>query len=65
MHHPVYLDLSGFIPYAAVYQNQEETRRHGYWIPGVAVIANITSIERDTSEGVHIFNPYVSIFDSS
>ncbi|KAK0393419.1 hypothetical protein QR680_000203 [Steinernema hermaphroditum] len=49
----------GFIPYSSVYESQDDVRKRGYWIPGVPVSARITSIEKDTTSGVHLINVFL------
>ena len=49
----------GYIPYSTIYESQDEVRKHGYWIPGVPVEASIVKVQRDTSSGYHILNPFM------
>uniref|UniRef100_A0A1I7ZS77 Phospholipase n=1 Tax=Steinernema glaseri TaxID=37863 RepID=A0A1I7ZS77_9BILA len=49
----------GFIPYSSIYESQDDVRKRGYWIPGVPVSARITSIEKDTTSGVHLINVFL------
>lgn len=49
----------GYIPYSTIYESKDEVRKNGYWIPGIAVEATIVKVQRDTSTGYHILNPFI------
>ncbi|KAF7634235.1 Phospholipase [Meloidogyne graminicola] len=49
----------GYIPYSTIYERQSEVRKNGYWIPGLPVEATIINVQRDTSTGYHILNPFI------
>jgi hypothetical protein len=57
----------GYIPYSTIYESQDEVRKNGYWIPGIPVEATIIKVQRDTSSGYHILNPFmlVKVWDLS
>lgn len=47
------------IPYIAVYDPPEIYERRGCFIPAEPIKATIVSVERDPSETLHLFNPYL------
>uniref|UniRef100_A0A915N8N7 Phospholipase n=1 Tax=Meloidogyne javanica TaxID=6303 RepID=A0A915N8N7_MELJA len=49
----------GYIPYSTIYESQIEVRKNGYWIPCLPVEATIIKVQRDTSTGYHILNPFI------
>jgi len=49
----------GYIPYSTIYESQIEVRKNGYWIPCLPVEATIIKVQRDTSTGYHILNPFM------
>lgn len=51
----------GYIPYSTIYESQGEVRKNGYWIPGIPVEATIVKVQRDTSSGYHILNPFMFV----
>ena len=51
----------GYIPYSTIYESQDEVRKNGYWIPGIPVEATIVKVQRDTSSGYHILNPFMFV----
>uniref|UniRef100_A0A915LU94 Phospholipase n=1 Tax=Meloidogyne javanica TaxID=6303 RepID=A0A915LU94_MELJA len=51
----------GYIPYSTIYESQIEVRKNGYWIPCLPVEATIIKVQRDTSTGYHILNPFIRL----
>ncbi|CAD5217208.1 unnamed protein product [Bursaphelenchus xylophilus] len=56
---PKFVKKKGYIPYGLIYKTQDEFQKVGYWIPGVAVTAKITKVEKDSSTNLHLLNPWI------
>uniref|UniRef100_A0AC35U608 Phospholipase n=1 Tax=Rhabditophanes sp. KR3021 TaxID=114890 RepID=A0AC35U608_9BILA len=52
-------NLKGYIPYASIYDELEEVRKRGYFIPGRPVTARIVSAIRDEESHVHVLNAFL------
>ncbi|CAJ0951474.1 unnamed protein product, partial [Mesorhabditis belari] len=46
----------GVIPYSSIYEDQDATRRRGYWLPGTPVNAKIIKAEKNQESGIHFIN---------
>ncbi|CAD5212970.1 unnamed protein product [Bursaphelenchus okinawaensis] len=56
---PKLVKKKGYIPYGLIYRTQDEFQKVGYWIPGVAITARITKVEKDSSTNLHLLNPWI------
>lgn len=47
------------MPFVSIFDDKNDIRNHGYFIPDLPITVEIVKAERDTSGAMHLFNPFM------